>query len=100
MSLDYVEISFLNALTKSASIAEKCYLVARYFGNEDEILFWTLALWALAQFSKKLPVIKTISSKEEEEDTSSLPPKEPKSPTNPPKSPVKSVHSRYFLPLF
>lgn len=71
ISLDFVDSQFLNSLSKSTSLAEKCFLTAKYFGNEEEIVFWNLTLWAFNKFSSKPQPMKLTSLKEEEENLAS-----------------------------
>jgi len=57
---------FINSIKSTSSVCERCLLTARFFGDQDEIRFWTLASHYLQLFSTgseyRARVLKRLSS--------------------------------------
>lgn len=51
--IDLLDPNLLNALQNSPSLPDKFLKVAKFYGDQEEIAFWTLALWGLDKFVLK-----------------------------------------------
>eukprot|EP01114_Cavostelium_apophysatum_P016161 TRINITY_DN4543_c0_g1_i5.p1 TRINITY_DN4543_c0_g1~~TRINITY_DN4543_c0_g1_i5.p1 ORF type:complete len:1158 (+),score=259.94 TRINITY_DN4543_c0_g1_i5:107-3580(+) len=62
--VDYVNKSFLSEIHAASSITQRCLLIAKFYGSDNDIKFWTLATWAFDRFSSKGEVDNTGTKQE------------------------------------